>query len=82
VRVVADTKAVVSAFLWGGRPAAVLAAAREQRLALVTSAALVAELEDVLGRERFARRIAQAGTTAWILVAGYRALAHVAQQSG
>jgi uncharacterized protein len=53
VRVVADTNIVVSAFLWGGLPAELLSAAREQRITLYTSAALLAELEDVLGRDKF-----------------------------
>jgi putative PIN family toxin of toxin-antitoxin system len=82
VRVVADTNTVVSAFLWGGPPAGVPTAAREQRLALVTSAALIAELEEVLTREKFARRIAQAGTNVENLVAGYRALAQLVRTAG
>jgi putative PIN family toxin of toxin-antitoxin system len=77
VRAVADTNTVVSAFLWGGVPAEVLAAAREQRLTLFTSAALIAELEDVLSREKFAARILQVGSTVADLIAGYRALAQL-----
>jgi putative PIN family toxin of toxin-antitoxin system len=74
VRVVADTNTVVSAFLWGGPPAAVLAAAREGRITLCSSPVLVAELEDVLAREKFATRIAQVGSSIAELLAGYRAL--------
>ena len=77
MRVVADTNTVVSAFLWGGAPADILTAAREQRLTLFTSAALIAELEDVLAREKFAARIAQVGSTVADLLAGYRALAQL-----
>jgi uncharacterized protein len=77
VRVVADTNTVVSAFLWGGAPADLLTAAREQRLTLFTSAALIAELEDVLAREKFAARIAQVGSNVADLLAGYRALAQL-----
>jgi uncharacterized protein len=77
VRVVADTNTVVSAFLWGGAPADILTAAREQRLTLFTSAALIAELEDVLAREKFAERIAQIGSTVAEMIAGYRALAQL-----
>jgi uncharacterized protein len=77
VRVVADTNTVVSAFLWGGAPADILTAAREQRLTLFTSAALIAELEDVLAREKFAERIAQVGSNITDLLAGYRALAQL-----
>jgi putative PIN family toxin of toxin-antitoxin system len=74
VRVVADTNTVVSAFLWGGPPARVLAAARAERITLFSSAALIAELEDVLGREKFAARIARVGSSVPALLAGYRAL--------
>ena len=77
MRVVADSHTVLSAFLWGGAPAEILTAAREQRLSLFTSATLIAELEDVLGREKFAKRIAQVGSTVADLVAGYRALAQL-----
>jgi putative PIN family toxin of toxin-antitoxin system len=77
VRAVADTNTVVSAFLWGGAPAEVLTAARAQRLTLFTSAALIAELEDVLARAKFAARIAQVGSNIADLLAGYRALAQL-----
>jgi putative PIN family toxin of toxin-antitoxin system len=77
VRVVADTNTVVSALLWGGAPAEVLTAAREQRLSLFTSATLIAELEDVLARNKFAKRIVQVGSTVADLLAGYRALAQL-----
>jgi putative PIN family toxin of toxin-antitoxin system len=77
VRVVADTNTLVSAFLWGGAPAEVLTTAREQRLSLFTSAALIAELEDVLAREKFVTRIARVGSTVADLLAGYRALAQI-----
>lgn len=77
MRVVADTNTVLSAFLWGGAPAEVLTAAREQRLTLFTSATLIAELEDVLAREKFAARISQVGSTITEMIAGYRALAHL-----
>ena len=74
MRVVADTNTVVSAFLWGGAPAAVLAAAREGRITLLTSPALLAELDEVMSREKFAARIAQVGSSVTLLLTGYRAL--------
>jgi putative PIN family toxin of toxin-antitoxin system len=77
VRVVADTNTVLSAFLWGGPPKAVLDAAREGRITLHTSPALLAELEDVLSRNKFAARIRAVGSTAADLLAGYRALVAV-----
>lgn len=77
MRVVADTNTVVSAFLWGGQPANVLTAAREQRITLYTSAALIAELEDVLSRDKFANRIARVGRSVQTMLTGYRALATI-----
>lgn len=77
VRVVADTNTVVSAFLWGGPPAAVLAAAREGRITLFISPLLLAELEDVLSREKFAERIMRVGSSVAQTLDGYRALASV-----
>lgn len=74
MRVVADTNTVVSAFLWGGLPAEILAAAREGRITLASSAALFAELEEVLAREKFAARIAQVGSSVPQMIIGYRAL--------
>lgn len=77
MRVVADTNTVVSALLWGGLPAEILAAARTQRITLFTSAALIAELEDVLGRDKFAARLARVGSTVPELLAGYLALTNL-----
>lgn len=74
MRVVADTNTVVSAFLWGGPPATVLEAARAQRIALLTSTALLDELADVLAREKFADRIHRVGSAVAAMLANYRAL--------
>jgi putative PIN family toxin of toxin-antitoxin system len=73
VRVVADTNTVVSAFLWAGPPKAILDAAREQQISLHTSPALLAELEDVLSRDKFAARIRQVGSAVTEMLAEYRA---------
>jgi hypothetical protein len=42
-RTVADTNIVVSAFLWGGTPHAILETARREALTLFTSAALIVD---------------------------------------
>jgi len=81
VRAVADTNTIVSAVLWGGAPADVLTAAREQRINLFTSAPLIAELEDVLARAKFAVRIARVGSTVAQIVAGYCALAQLVRSA-
>ena len=49
MRVVLDTNVVASALLWGGVPRLLLHAGREKRVDLFTSAALLAELTDILG---------------------------------
>jgi uncharacterized protein len=77
MRVVADTNVVVSGLLWQGPSRLVLDAARAGTLALFTTAVLLAELEDVLGREKFAKRLASVGITPHDLVLGYAALASV-----
>jgi putative PIN family toxin of toxin-antitoxin system len=76
VRAVADTNTVVSGLLWSGAPRQVLDAARRGDLLLFTSPELLAELEDVLSRPKFARRLEAAGVTVAELVTGYAALAH------
>lgn len=69
-RTVADTNIVVSALLWGGPPRGVLDAARRETIALFTSAALIAELEEVLTREKFAKRIAEVGSSVAEMIGG------------
>ena len=75
MRVVADTNVVVSAFLWGGVPRQLLDAAEAQRVELFTSRALIAELEDVLSREKLAAQLSQTRFTAAFLLARFTQLA-------
>jgi len=70
VHVVADTNTVISGLLWHGPPRQVLDAARTGTLALSTSAALLAELAEVLQRPKFAERLARANVTPYTLVWG------------
>lgn len=77
MRVVADTNIVVSGLLWRGNPRRVLDSAREGTIDLFTSAILLAELEDVLSREKFAKRLESVGVASHDLVLGYAALASV-----
>lgn len=58
MRLVLDTNIVASALLWDGPPRQLLLAARDERAELFTSPPLLAELTDILGRSKFARRIA------------------------
>ncbi len=59
MRIVLDTNVVLSALLWRGTPYLLLESIRQQQnLRLVSSAALVEELADVLTRPSAAKRLA------------------------
>ena len=60
MRAVLDTNTVVSALLFGGKPRELLELGRSGALELFTSDVLLAELLDVLGRRKFAARLAAA----------------------
>jgi len=75
MRAVADTNVVVSAFLWGGVPKQLLSAARSQRVDLYTSAALIAELEEILARAKFEQRLGRAGSSVKQILSDYLILA-------
>jgi putative PIN family toxin of toxin-antitoxin system len=77
MRVVADTSTVVSGLMWRGKPRQVLDAARTRTISLFTSTTLLAELEDVLNRDKFARRLALIGHSPRDLLVGYAALATI-----
>jgi len=77
MRAVADTNVVVSGLLWPGPSRRTLALARTGQLELFTTPALLAELEDVLSRKKFTRRLDLAGVGHQDLVLGYAALAQV-----
>ena len=79
MQVVADTSTVVSGLMWSGAPRQVLDVARTGRIRLFTSVALLAELDDVLRRDKFVRQLARAGTKPRRLLAQYAALAHVVE---
>lgn len=78
-RVVFDTNTVLSGFLWSGPPFEGLQAAREKRIQLVSTEALIAELLRVLSRDKFKTRITALGLTVEAFVADYRALVEVVE---
>jgi len=79
VRVVLDTNTLVSGVISpGGPPRRLLAGARTQAFELCSSATLLAELLDVLSREKFATRLGQAGLTPQGIVGELRRLATMA----
>lgn len=75
MRVVVDTNTVISGLLWHGAPRQVLEAARATKITLFVSPPLLAELDEVLSRAKFAERLQRAGVTARKLILGYAALA-------
>jgi uncharacterized protein len=78
LRVVLDTNTLVSAVLSpSGPPRRLLDAARAQLFELYSSPVLIAELLDVVSREKFARRFEQAGLTPLGIVREIRRLAFI-----
>jgi putative PIN family toxin of toxin-antitoxin system len=63
VRLVLDTNVLVSAVISPGLPRRLLDAAKARDFELYSSETLLAELLDVLSRDKFATRLAQAGLT-------------------
>ena len=74
MRIVADTNTVLSGLLWQGPPRRLLDLARGHRITICTSRLLLAELAEVIGREKFAPRILAANLSASGLVRNYASL--------
>lgn len=77
MRVVADTNIVVSGLLWNGNERRLMDAARDGIVGLVTSRALLTELEDVLCRPKFKSRLTRNNVERSFLVEAYSELADV-----
>ena len=77
MRLVLDTNAAVSGLLWHGNPGKLIDAAQAGSLILCASAPLLAELQGVLGREKFAKHLQARGLTATQIFEGYAALTTV-----
>ena len=72
MRIVLDTNVVLSALLWRGTPYRLLQTIRQQEhVQLYSSAALLAELGEVLARPAAARRLALIGRAAHEVLADY-----------
>jgi len=74
MRLVLDTNTALSGLLWGGTPGYLIDAAVAGRIELASSAALLAELQGVLSREKFAKQLAKRGLTIGDVFDGYAAL--------
>jgi len=78
VRVVLDTNTLVSGVISpNGSPRGLLNAVRKQVFEMYSSPVLLAELLDVLSREKFASRLLQAGLTPLHIVGELRRMAHI-----
>jgi putative PIN family toxin of toxin-antitoxin system len=73
--VVFDTNVLVAALLWRGVPHKLLQRVRDGDVVLVTSPALLEELDDVLRRTKFAAILTKAETSAAGLLSTVRLLA-------
>jgi putative PIN family toxin of toxin-antitoxin system len=72
VRIVLDANVALSALLWRGTPYRLLEAIRQRGdVQLVSSAALLEELADVLTRPSLGKRLAIIGKTAQVVLADY-----------
>lgn len=82
VRLILDTNTALSGLLWHGTPRQVIEAAIATRVVLFSSLELLAELEDVLSRAKFAVRFAQIGKTPQELITEYCGLVNVVAAPG
>ncbi|MFG6431651.1 putative toxin-antitoxin system toxin component, PIN family [Roseateles sp. LYH14W] len=74
MRLVLDTNTALSGLLWGGTPGRLIDAAEATRVELLSSAALLAELQGVLMREKFVGQLARRGLSVADVFDGYAAL--------
>lgn len=75
MNIVLDTNTVISGLFWKGASRQVLDLARSGVFVLFTSPDLLAELGEVLERQTFSSRLAQANLSVEELVLGYASLA-------
>lgn len=75
MRLVLDTNTVVSGLLWDKKPSQLIDAALQGRIEIFTSQTLLLELEDVLPRRKFSRRVLASGFSISQLTVQYALLA-------
>lgn len=76
MRLVLDTNVVISGLIWGGLPRKILDLAREEKVSLYTTPALLVELADVLSREKFAKILSSCNLSPDKIIYGYSVLAN------
>jgi putative PIN family toxin of toxin-antitoxin system len=79
MRIVADTNTVLSGLLWQGPPRRLMDLARQRVFTPCTSSTLLAELAEVIARDKFAQRVLAAGLSAAELVQDYTRLAQIVE---
>jgi putative PIN family toxin of toxin-antitoxin system len=79
MRIVADTNTLLSGLFWQGPPRRLLDLARARSITLCTSSTLLAELAEVIGRDKFSQRVLAAGLSAIALVNDYERLAETVE---
>lgn len=77
VRAVIDNNVLIAGLLWRGPPHALLTHVRNGLVSLISSPALLAELEDVLGRAKFDAILTRTNTARDRALAEVRQLAEV-----
>ncbi|MBK7948084.1 MAG: putative toxin-antitoxin system toxin component, PIN family [Deltaproteobacteria bacterium] len=74
MRLVLDTNTAISGLLWDGTPSRLIDAADGGQIELISSPALLAELQGVLSREKFAGQLAKRGISVADVFDGFAAL--------
>jgi putative PIN family toxin of toxin-antitoxin system len=82
IRAVLDTNVLISAFFWPGAPRRILDAAAADQFRLLTSEALLTELEDVLSRDKFVPYLKAADETVTTLLEDFRVIVEVVDPAG
>ena len=77
MRAIIDTNVFIAGLLWRGSPHVLLEHARAGTLAVISSSTLIAELEDVLGRAKFAAILSETSTSLDRTIAEVRQLAEL-----
>ena len=77
MRAIFDTNVLVAGLLWRGLPHSLLEHARAGTLTVVSSATLIAELAEVLGRAKFAIILSKTSTSLERTIADVRQLAEL-----
>lgn len=77
MRLVLDTNTALSGLLWGGTPGRLIDAAEAGLIELASSAALLAELQGVLAREKFVKQLVRRGFVVSDVFEGYAALVSI-----